>query len=138
MCGEWAGQSCDLRQVLQLKWVIVSGMRDVIITEACLFVVLGDPTFGTSQVFVVYVSRKVSLIEGLQCGCLSHHATIAESLGPSLWVVSVNVCLERRGEGRFGGGGSWCWVSPWKQQGKSVGRGELVFVGGLLCLSGDC
>ena len=42
---------------------------------------------GISQVFVVRVSRKGSLIRGLECGCLSHHATIVESLEPSLWVV---------------------------------------------------
>ena len=53
---------------------------------ACLSF-LDDPVLGTSQVFVVHVSRKGSLIEGLECGCFSHHATIAESLGPSLWVV---------------------------------------------------
>ena len=41
----------------------------------------------TSQVFVMHVSRKDSLIEGLECGCFSHHATIVESLEPSLWVV---------------------------------------------------
>ena len=35
------GQSGDLRQVLQLEWIIVSGMRDVFIIEACLFIVLG-------------------------------------------------------------------------------------------------
>ena len=40
------------------------------------------------------VSRKCPLIEGLECGFLSHHATIFESLGPSLLVVSVNICLE--------------------------------------------
>ena len=33
-------QSSDLRQVLQLEWVIVGGMRDVFVTEARLFVVL--------------------------------------------------------------------------------------------------
>ena len=42
---------------------------------------------GISQVFVVRVFRKGFLIRGLECGCLSHHATIVESLGPSLWVV---------------------------------------------------
>ena len=52
---------------------------------------------------MVHVSRKSSLIEVSECGCLSHHATIVEFLGPSLWVVSVNVCLERKAGGRFWG-----------------------------------
>ena len=34
---------------------------------------------GTSEVYVVHVSKKGSLSEGLECGCLSH-ATIIESL----------------------------------------------------------
>ena len=42
---------------------------------------------GTSQVFVMCVSRKGSLIESSECGCLCHHATIVESLGLSLWVL---------------------------------------------------
>ena len=42
---------------------------------------------GTFQVFVVCVSRNVSLIEGSNCGCLSNHDTIVESLGPSLRVL---------------------------------------------------
>ena len=42
---------------------------------------------GTFQVFVVRVSRKASLIEGSDCGCLSNNDTIVESLGPSLWIV---------------------------------------------------
>ena len=50
---------------------------------------------GNSEVFVVHASRKASLIEGLDCGCLTH-ATIVVSLGPFLWVVLVNVCLERK------------------------------------------
>ena len=29
-----------LRQVLQLEWVIIGGIRDIFIIEACLFVVL--------------------------------------------------------------------------------------------------
>ena len=37
---------------------------------------------GTSKMFVVSVSRKVSLSEDLECGCLSH-AIIVESLEPS-------------------------------------------------------
>ena len=48
------------------------------------------------------VCRKGFLNESLECGWLSHHSTIVESLGPSLWVAQVNVCLERRG-GRFWG-----------------------------------
>ena len=50
--------------------------------------VLGDQTLGTSEVFVVRVSRKTSLNEVLECGCLSH-AIIAEFLEPSLWVLSM-------------------------------------------------
>ena len=42
---------------------------------------------GIFQVSVVRVSRKVSLIESLECGCLSNHDTIVESLGLSLLVV---------------------------------------------------
>ena len=41
----------------------------------------------TTQVFVVRVSRKGSLIEDSECGCFSHHATFVESLGLSLWVA---------------------------------------------------
>ena len=52
---------------------------------------MGDPTLCTSQVFVVPVSRKVSLIEDSECGCLSHHVTIVESLGPPLWVVMFGI-----------------------------------------------
>ena len=48
---------------------------------------LGDPVLGNSQVFVVHVSRKGSLVESSECGCLSHHATIVESLRSSLRVV---------------------------------------------------
>ena len=61
-------------------------MRDVFIIEARLQF-LGDPTLHTSQVFLVHVSRKGSLIWVLRCDCLSHHATIVEYLRPSLWVV---------------------------------------------------
>ena len=35
---------------------------------------------------MVRVSKKGLLGEGLQCGCLSH-ATIVESLEPSVWVL---------------------------------------------------
>ena len=42
--------------------------------------------FYTSEVFVVRLSWKSSLNKGLECGCLSH-ATIAEFLEPSVWVV---------------------------------------------------
>ena len=48
--------------------------------------VLGHQTLGTSEDFVVCVSRKTSLSEALECGFLSH-AISAESLEPSLWVV---------------------------------------------------
>ena len=83
---------------------------------------------------MVRVSRKGSLIESSECGCLSNHI-IVESSGSCLWVVSVNVCLERKGGG--------CWVklvlvSAWKQQGKSVARAELVLFSRLLHLSRDC
>ena len=44
---EVLGQSRDLRQVLQLEWVIVSGKRDVFILKP----VLGDQTLGTSEVW---------------------------------------------------------------------------------------
>ena len=60
---------------------------------------MGNPALGTFHVFVVRVSRKATLIEGSGCGCLSNHDTIVESLGPSLWVVKVDVCLERKGGG---------------------------------------
>ena len=70
------------------------GMGDSGWNERCLFYwgsfvcsSWGDPTLGTSPVFVVRVSRKSSLIEDLECGCLRYHASIAESLGPYLWVV---------------------------------------------------
>ena len=86
VCGESMVQSRDLGQVLQLEWVIVGGIKDVVIIEACLSF-LGDPTLGTCHVFVVCVSRKVSLIKSSECGCLSHHVTIIESLGPYLWAV---------------------------------------------------
>ena len=86
LVGMWrlevSGQSQYLRQVLQLEWVIVGGKRDVFIFEDCF----GDRKLGTSEVFVVRVSRKTSLNEVLECGCLSY-AIIAEFLEPSLWVV---------------------------------------------------
>ena len=47
------------------------------------------------------------------------------------------MCAQRE-RGREVVGRSWCWVSAWQQQGKSVGRAELVLVVGLLRLSGDC
>ena len=47
---------------------------------------LGDQTLGTSEVFVVRVSRKRFLNKVLECGRLNH-ATIVEFLEPSLWVV---------------------------------------------------
>ena len=53
-----------------------------------MFVILGgNPTLGTFQVFVVRVSRKASLTEGSDSGCLSNNDTIVESFEPSLWVV---------------------------------------------------
>ena len=45
VCGEWTDQSLDLRQVLQLEWVIVGGMRDVFIIEARFFVVIRGSNF---------------------------------------------------------------------------------------------
>ena len=86
LVGMWrlevSGQSQYLRQVLQLEWVIVEGR------EMSLFLktILGDQILGTSEVFVVCVSRKTSSNEVLECGCLSY-AVIAEFLEPSLWVV---------------------------------------------------
>ena len=47
---------------------------------------LEDQRLATSEVFVVGVSEKISLNEVLECGSLSH-ATIAELLELSLWVV---------------------------------------------------
>ena len=72
--------------MLQFEWVIVGGMRDVFLIGAGWFVVLGgDATLGTSRFFVVRVSRKGSVIE--ESGCLSHHASVVESLVPPLCVV---------------------------------------------------
>ena len=48
--------------------------------------VLGHQTLGTSEDFVLCVSRKTSLNEALECGFLSH-AISAEFLEPSLWVA---------------------------------------------------
>ena len=65
LVGVWrlevSGQGQYLRQVLQLEWVIVRGKRDVFIFEDCF----GDQKLGTSEVFVVRVSRKTSLNEVL-------------------------------------------------------------------------
>ena len=58
---------------------------------------MGDPTLGTSEVFVVRVSKRGSLNEGLECGCLSP-TTIVESLEPSVWAVLMYVSRERAGE----------------------------------------
>ena len=86
LVGMWrlevSGQSQYLRPVLQLEWVIVEGR------EMSLFLktILGDQKLGTSEVFVVCVSRKTSSNEVLECGCLSY-AVIAEFLEPSLWIV---------------------------------------------------
>ena len=52
---------------------------------------------GTSEVFVLCVSREGSLHEGLECGCLSHVA-IVKSLEPYVWVVLMYVVRERRRE----------------------------------------
>ena len=52
---------------------------------------------GTSEVFVLCVSREGSLHEGLECGCLSH-AAIVKSLEPYVWVVLMYVVRERRRE----------------------------------------
>ena len=51
--------------------------------------VLGVQTLGTSEVFVVHISRNISPNEVLECGFLNH-ATIAEFLKPSLWVVLMH------------------------------------------------
>ena len=68
-------------------------MRDVFIFEARLL--LSDYLrLGTFEVFVVRVSRKSSLNVGFECGCLCH-ATIAEFLEPSLWVVLMYDQKER-------------------------------------------
>ena len=48
--------------------------------------VLGHQTLGTSEDFVVCVSRKTSLNEAIECGFLSHTSS-AEFLDPSLSVV---------------------------------------------------
>ena len=74
--------------------MIVDGKSDVFIFEACLLS-LGDPTLGTSEVFVVRVTKKGSLREGLECGYLSH-ATIVESLEPAAWVVLTYASREGR------------------------------------------
>ena len=47
-----------------------------------------DPTLGTSPVFVVRVSRKGSLIEDSECGFLSYHSSIAESLAIFMGCIS--------------------------------------------------
>ena len=52
--------------------------------------VLEYQTLETSEVFLVCVSRKISLNEVLECGSL-RHATIAQFLEPSLWVVLIYV-----------------------------------------------
>ena len=52
---------------------------------------------GTSEVFVLCVSREGSLNEGFECGCLSH-AAIVKSLEPYVWVVLMYALRERRRE----------------------------------------
>ena len=69
----------------------MSGMRDVIIIEAHLFVVLGGSNTLHFSSFCGACFKEGSLIEDSECGCLSHHATIVESLGPSLWVVMFGI-----------------------------------------------
>ena len=44
---------------------------------------------------MVHVSKKTSLNEILECGCVSH-AIIAEFLEPSLWVVLIYALKEVR------------------------------------------
>ena len=66
--------------------MIVGGKRDVFIFEARLQL-LGHPTLSTSEVFVVCISRKSSLNEGLECGCLSHATMLPLEL--SLWIVLI-------------------------------------------------
>ena len=46
---------------------------------------------------MVLVSKRGSLNEGLECGCLSP-TTIVESLEPSVWAVLMYVSRERAGE----------------------------------------
>ena len=59
---------------------------------------MGDLTLETPEVFVVRVSKKGSLIEDLECGCLIPTTTIVESLKPSVWIVLMYVLRERGGE----------------------------------------
>ena len=83
VCGEWMGQSWDLRQVLQLKWVIVSGVSDASIIEPCLFVVLEQSNAWHFLSFCDPCFQEGFRNEGSECCCLSYHATNVESLGPS-------------------------------------------------------
>ena len=83
VCGEWMGQSWDLRQVLQLKWVIVGGVRDASIIEPCLFVVLEQSNAWHFLRFCDPCFQEGFRNEGSECCCLSYHATNVESLGPS-------------------------------------------------------
>ena len=89
---------------------------------------------GSSQVLMLLVFRKGSLIESSYWGCFSH-VTIAESLQPSLWVALINVGLERKGRGDFGLKSVLGICLETK--GKTVARVELVLAGELLCLKGD-
>ena len=68
-----------LRQVPQLEWVIAGGKGDVF-TFAARFELL--------KFSWCVFPGKTSLNEVLECGCLSH-ATIAEFLEPSSWVVMM-------------------------------------------------
>ena len=65
----------------------MSGMRDVFIIEACLFIVLGGSNAWHLSSFCGVCFQEGFLIESSECGCLCHHATIVESLGLSLWVL---------------------------------------------------
>ena len=57
---------------------------------------LEDPTLDTSDIFMVHVSRKSYLDEGLECGCLSH-ATIALPALGDIVMGCINLCLETKG-----------------------------------------
>ena len=135
VCGEWTGQSWDLRQVLQLELVIVGGMRLDEFIEAGLFVVLwGSNAVLFKFLWCVFPGR----VPWLRVWSVFAWAIMIPLT--SLWdhlygLYKLMYAYRERGEVV---GWSWCWVSAWKQQGKSMARAELVLVVGLLCLSGDC
>ena len=64
-------------------------------TSSFLKPALESQTLRTSEVFMVHVSREISLNEVLECGSVSH-ATIAEFLELSLWVVIMYAWKEVR------------------------------------------